>query len=488
LTVFRSGIVEVFSFFRMLKFPLHILGASSEQYSELLSPYDKTPLAKIEKADANALEKALQNATDTFSLMKKMPAHERARILRAVATQIIQNHSELSLTVAQEGGKPLKDAKIEVTRAANTLEECAAEALRIAGSEVSMERSPAGEGHRAFTIRQAVGPVLAISAFNHPLNLLCHQVGPAIAAGCSIIIKPASQTPLSCLKLADFFENAGISKGVINVATASGKDIEVVVKDPRIRFITFIGGEEVGFDIVKKVAPGVRVSLEHGGVGTAIIEETANLPKAIAGLVKGAFYHAGQVCVSTQIIFVHQNRVEELVNLFVPTVEKLVTGDPTDEKTDVGPLMNEREVIRMEEWTQNALENGAKLLTGGKRISASCFLPTVLLSGNKEMILMNKEVFGPVVVIQPFSDVSALVENLNTRRYSFQTSFYSQDISQCLWAMEEIDSKTVLINETTAFRVDWMPFAGAKQSGMGTGGPKYAIADMTEEKLIIFKK
>ena len=473
----------------MKDFPLFIAGAkATNNFMEIISPFNGEVVGKVEKADAAAIEQALQNAQEKFeNIMKKMPAHKRADILYAVSEKILTQVEELALLIAKEGGKPFTDAKIEVVRAANTIKTCGDEALQLNGEQITMDRSAAGENHTAFTIRQGLGPVLAVSAFNHPLNLICHQVGTAIAAGCTVIVKPASATPLSCLTLIKFFQDVGLEDGIINVVTAGGRDMDQLVSDGRIRFLSFIGGADVGWELRKKIAPGVGIALEHGGTGTAIVDDTADLDNAVASIVKGAFYHAGQVCVSTQRVIAHENIYDELLQRLKEAIQKLQVGDPTDPKTEIGPLINPKEIDRIENIINKAVKQGAEVVLGAKKLDNNCLEATLITNVNTEMDIVNTEVFGPVLTLSSYSCLKQTVRELNNSNFSFQSAIYSKNIDRAMYVAKELESKAVIINNTTAFRTDWMPFAASKHSGMGTGGVKYSIEDLTEEKLIVIK-
>ncbi len=293
----------------MEKYSLRVHNAKpTNDWTEIKSPYDFKPVAMIEKGNDETIEQALQNAQFHFEhTMKKKPAWERAQILRKVADLIEKNVEDLAMTIALEGGKPIKDARVEVLRAVNTTRMSAEEALRLNGEQITMDRAKGSENHTAYTIKQGVGPVLAISAFNHPVNLICHQVATAFAAGNTVIVKPASQTPVSAIKIVDFFKKAGLADGVISLLVVPGKETEKLVTDSRIRFITFIGSAEVGWNLQRIIKPGVRLELEHGGTAVCAVDRLARLDRAIPALVKGSFYHAGQVCVSTQNIYVHES-------------------------------------------------------------------------------------------------------------------------------------------------------------------------------------
>ncbi len=473
----------------MEKYSLRVHNAKpTNDWIELKSPFDAKIIAEIERGNDSTIEQALQNAQFHFEhTMKKMPAWKRAEILRSVAHLIEQNVEDLAKTIALEGGKPKKDARIEVLRAVNTMRMSAEESIRLNGEQITMDRSQGSENHIAYTIKQGVGPVLAISAFNHPVNLICHQVATAFAAGNTIIVKPASQTPISAFKLVDFFKKAGVPEGVISLLMIPGKETEKVVTDKRIKFITFIGSAEVGWNLQKIIQPGVRMELEHGGTAVSVVDKMARLDRAIPAIVKGGYYHAGQVCVSTQIVYVHDSLYQEFMEDFTDQVGQLKTGDATDENTDVGPIINKSELNRVDDWVMEAIDQGAKLRKGGHRLNSSCYAPTILENVKPSMKVYNKEVFGPVVSVIRYTDLDDIIRTVNCTDYSFQTSIFTQDIDTAMHYAKNIETKACIINDHTAFRVDWMPFGGAKESGLHVGGVKYSIEDMTEEKLIIMK-
>lgn len=474
----------------MFEFTMKIHGAEhSNIFRDIKSPFDGRIVGIIEVPDDNAIEQAIANAEYYFeAVMKKMPAYQRAEILYSVSQMIQSNQELLAHLIAAEGGKPVKDARIEVARAANTVKMSGDEALALNGNQITMDRAKGSENHIAFTIKQALGPILAISAFNHPVNLICHQVATAFAAGNTVIVKPASTTPLSCLMICEYFAKAGLSEGVINVLPVAGSKIEKVVKDERIKFVTFIGSAEVGWRIPKLVAPGVAYALEHGGTAVAVIDKSADLTRAIPGVIKGGFYHAGQVCVSTQNVFIHKEIFDKAKDLLLKAANNLITGDPNHDLTDVGPIITEDELQRVIDWIDEANSMGAKILMGGSRIANNCIEPTIIENTNYDMKIMNSEVFGPVININSYNDLGEIIEQCNKTPFSFQNAIYTQDIDSALNYAVQIDSKAVIINDSTAFRVDWMPFGGAKESGFRVGGIKYSIEDLVEEKLIIIKR
>lgn len=455
---------------------------------EIKNPYDGSIVGSVETANREAIEEALTHADRAFkTVMRAIPAWERAAILYKVAGLIRENVESLALTIAREGGKPLKDARVEATRAVNTVKMSGDEALQLNGEQITMDRAKGNENVLAFTLREPVGVVLAISAFNHPLNLMCHQVATAIAGGNTVIAKPASQTPLCALKLAEFFKHAGLPEGCLNVVVASGKEIDAVIGDPRIAFVNFIGGEDVGWEMRKKIAPGTRIALEHGGTGTAILTESADIDAALPTIIKGAFYHAGQVCVSLQNLYVHESVFDRVLQRIKTETEKLITGDPTDEKIDVGPLITAAARERIDEWVQQAVAESARVETGGKILPHNCYTPTVLTNLKRTMPVVCSEVFGPVLNVISYRDLEKTIDEINESRYSFQAAVYAKDINVALNTARRLQCTACIINNSPAFRVDWMPFGGAKHSGLGVSGIKYSIRDVTQEKLVVVK-
>jgi acyl-CoA reductase-like NAD-dependent aldehyde dehydrogenase len=473
----------------MDKFDLFIRDASpTGEYNHVVTPFDGAEFAQVERADAAAVEQAFVNAEYYFEkIMKTMPAHKRAAILYRVAEFMKYEHEDLSMTIAKEGGKPLTDARIEVTRAINTVKMSGDEALQLNGNQLTMDRAAGTDDHIAFSIKQPLGVVLAISAFNHPVNLICHQVATAIAAGNTCLVKPASTTPVSCLKMAKLFQKAGLPDGVINVLTISGSETDKIVSDPRIRFVSFIGSGEVGWNIRKKIHNGVGCAFEHGGTAVAVVDKLADLDKALPALIKGGYYHAGQVCVSTQIIYVHKNVYDEFSKRFQSGVSKLIVGDPTMLETQVGPLIQHSETDRVGQWVNDAVDQGAKLVFGGHKISNSVYQPTVLENVTEDMLVWQEEIFGPVVCLIKYNDLNEVINSVNNKPFSFQTCIFSQDIDVAMHYARKIETKACMINDHTAFRVDWMPFGGSKESGLSMGGIRYSIEEMTEEKMIIIK-
>jgi acyl-CoA reductase-like NAD-dependent aldehyde dehydrogenase len=440
-------------------------------------------------ATAQDIDVLLKNTKQCQKTMASLRPFERSKILKGVADKIRENLDHLALVISSEGGKPLKDSLVEVSRAASTLELCAEETLRLDGEVIPMERTPQGLDHMAFTMREPIGAVLAISAFNHPLNLIAHQVGCAIASGCAVVLKPAPGTPISAYYLEQFFTLSGLPEGLLRVIHADIPQIQTLVSSPVFDYVSFIGSAKVGWELRKLLAPGTRLSLEHGGQAPAIVSKDADIEEAATALTRGAFYHAGQVCISTQIIYIHKSIHEEFVRCFKDKVQKLIVGPATDPHTDVGPLIRPSEVQRIKGWIDEAIKMGATLLIGnnisGER--SQYLSPTILLNTPPECALMKDEAFGPVVSVNSYEDEEELLERINQSDYIFEASLFTKDISRAMQTAKKISTMTFVINNHTAFRVDQMPFGGHKKSGLGMGGVRYAMEEMTRIKQVIIK-
>jgi acyl-CoA reductase-like NAD-dependent aldehyde dehydrogenase len=452
------------------------------------SAFDGSLIKELDMDEEADIEKALE---DAYQLSKNidrcLPPHQRMEILEKTADLAQSRAEEFSLEAAAEGGKPLIDSRIEIDRAIQGIREAARSINQMTGNEIPMGLTPSSMNRMAFTKREPIGVVAAISAFNHPFNLIVHQVVPAVAVGCPVIIKPARSTPLSCLNLVNCLYEAGLPREWCKMVVCKSSLAEKMVTDPRVAFFTFIGSGNVGWSLRSKLSPGTRCTLEHGGAAPVIIEPDADIADSIPLLGKGGFYHAGQVCVSVQRVFAHEKIVEELSSGLVDYASKLVVGNPTLESTEVGPLIQEKEVDRVEEWVNEAKNAGAKVLTGGERIGKTCFQPTILLNPSHNMKVSTNEIFGPVVNIYPYQNRLEAIEHANNIPYSFQAAVFSQNIDVALDTSRRINAAAVMVNDHTAFRVDWMPFAGRKTSGLGVGGILPTMLAMTEEKMTVIR-
>lgn len=457
---------------------------------EVVQAFDRTPITTIAIDDAAALEAKLKAAERAFRNRDGwLKPHERMAILRKLATLLEAKRDHFAMQIAREGGKPLPDAIVETTRAIDGVRNAADELRNLAGREIPMGLSAAAADRWAFTTKEPIGVVAAISAFNHPLNLIVHQVAPAIAVGCPVIVKPASTTPLSCRDFVDLVHEAGLPEPWCQTFIPESNELaEKLVTDKRIAFLSFIGSAKVGWSLHAKLAHGARSALEHGGAAPAIVDRSADLDKIVEPIVKGGYYHAGQVCVSTQRIFVHQDIAADFTERLVARVAKLRVGDPTLKDTEVGPLILPKEADRVASWIEEAVKGGARLAGGGTRLSPTTLEPTVLIDPPPDAKVSQLEVFGPVVCVYPYRDLDAAIAQANALPVAFQASVFAQDISVAMRAADRLDASAVMINDTTAFRTDWMPFAGRRESGYGTGGIPYTMRDMTQEKMILLKK
>mgnify|MGYP002525174027 CR=1 FL=1 len=448
--------------------------------------YTGAVLAELEMHDSVQVDNMLSTAQ---ALHKSgcLPAHERIRILQKLAKLVDAEHEDFSRLIANEGGKPIRDARVEVTRAVNGIYIAITEIENSKGVVIPMDLSDAGAGHEAFTILEPIGVVVAVSAFNHPLNLSIHQVIPAIATGCPVIIKPASVTPLCCLRLFELIKQAGLPDGWVQVALTNRENSEKLVTDSRVGFFSFIGSAKVGWYLKSKLAPGTRCALEHGGVAPLIFDEYADEQGFINGVVKASMYHSGQVCVSVQRVYVPISRAQELAQKIADVASKQVVGDAINEDSDLGPLILPKETDRIEAWVDEAINEGAQLITGGQRINKVSYKPTVLLNPDKDSKVSTQEVFGPVVCIYGYQTIDDAIEQANSLDVSFQSAIFSDNMSLAMDVAKKLEASTVMINNYTTFRVDWMPFAGRKHSGYGIGGIGYSMRDMLEHKMIVTK-
>ncbi len=471
-------------------YELMIPGATTnDDEQKVFAPYDGSLIATVTSADKLTVEVALENAYSLFRNRDSwLKPSQRIRILEKASGIMEERSEELALEAAREGGKPLMDSRIEVGRAIDGIQVCIETLRTEAGKEIPMNLNTASEGKLAFTRKEPIGVVVAVSAFNHPLNLIVHQVGPAIAAGCPVIVKPSKDTPLSCFRFVKILYEAGLPQQWCQALLINDANVTTeLVTDQRVAFFSFIGSAKVGWMLRSKLAPGTRCALEHGGVAPVIVAADANLDQSVPPLVKGGLYHAGQVCVSVQRVFAHESIAKDLANRLADAAKQLKVGDPILPETEVGPLIRHSEVNRVEEWVNEAVNAGAELLTGGKRISDSCYECTILYNPPPETKVSQLEIFGPVICVYPYSDMDEAIAQANALPYAFQAAVFTQNIETAMRVYSRLDASAVMINEHTAFRVDWMPFAGLKRSGLGVGGIPHTMQDMQIEKLMVLR-
>ncbi|HEV2484731.1 MAG TPA: aldehyde dehydrogenase family protein [Terracidiphilus sp.] len=452
-------------------------------------PYDGELIAEIPVHTAAEVETKLESATQIFSRRENwLPAFQRIEILKRLARLVEADREPLALLIAREGGKPLTDAKVEVARAVNGIECAAAHVEHLAGTEIPMGLTPASTNRWAFTTKEPIGPVVAVSAFNHPLNLIVHQVIPAIATGCPVLIKPAPVTPLTCLHFVNLVHKAGLPESWCQAVILDENAMaQKLATDPRVAFFSFIGSAKVGWYLRSQLPAGTRFALEHGGAAPVIVDKAVDLNTIIEPLARGGYYHAGQVCVSVQRIFVHNDLKPAFIERFSERVQRLVVGDPRVEKTEVGPLITPSEVDRVEKWVAEAIAEGATLVTGGRRLEDRFYEPTVLVEPSPTSLVSTNEIFGPVTCIYGFTDITEAIARANNLPFAFQASIFSREMDTALCAAKLLAASSVMVNDHSAFRTDWMPFAGRRQSGFGIGGIPYTMHDMLQDKMIVLR-
>jgi len=458
-------------------------GRSGATIIEVRAPYDGRLIGVIPEAGIEDVSAAAAAAETAFRNARLSP-HERYEILANTSHLLNTQGEEIARILAEEAGKPIRDARIEVSRAAQTFLISAEEAKRIHGDGIPVEASRGSENRMAFTIRVPVGPVCAISPFNFPLNLVAHKVGPAIAAGNTVVLKPSSLTPFSAIRLGEAMIKAGLPPGHLNILFGPGKTVgEQLLTDPRFALYTFTGSPSVGRHLRESIGLR-RAILELGSNSATLVHRDADIPKAAQACARAGFAYAGQVCISLQRVLLHREIAANFLSLFVPAVEKLRLGNPIDEETDVGPMITEEAAIRAEEWINEAISKGAKPLTGGWR-KGTMMAPTVLTHVDQGMKVVCHEVFAPVVTVQEYDTIEEAIGMVNDSEYGLQAGIFTSDITTAFKVAREAQVGGVMVNDTSMYRADLMPYGGVKSSGIGREGPRYAIEEMTDLKTIV---
>jgi acyl-CoA reductase-like NAD-dependent aldehyde dehydrogenase len=454
------------------------------EWQEVRSPYSGEVVARVPKAGADDTRRAIDAAE--AAMAEPLPAHKRAEILVRVAGALGRRHDEVARLISDEAGKPLKAAKVEASRAMSTYTFSAVEARKLAGDVVPMDASQSGEGKLAFTLRSPIGVVGAISPFNFPLNLVAHKIAPALAAGCAVVLKPAGQTPLSALLLAELETEAGLPPGWLNVVVGPASEIgDALIEDERVKAITFTGSSDVGWKLRERAARK-RVNLELGNSTPLIVEADADVETAATATAQHGFSFAGQSCISIQRVYVQRGIYDDFVARLVPKVESLVLGDPSDEDTDVGPVIDEGARDRILEWIEEARTGGAEVLTGGD-LDGELIRPTVIANAAPELKVSCEEVFGPVVTVNPYGSLDDALELANGTRYGLQAGIFTSSLQTALRAAQELEFGGVTVNEAPTFRADQMPYGGVKDSGNTREGPAYAVRELTEERVVVIE-
>ena len=457
------------------------------EWSEVRSPYDETVVGRVAQGGAAQVDRAAKAAQEAVDA-GELPQHERAAILSRAAEIVRDRVDDLALTIAAEAGKPLKTARTEASRCVDTLSFSAVEARKLTGGTVPMEASPAGIGKLGVMLRVPYGVVGAISPFNFPLNLVAHKLGPALAAGNGVVLKPAGQTPISALKLAEVLLEAGLPAGWLSVVPGPGSEVgAAIVSHELTRAITFTGSSSVGWGIRSEV-PHKQVNLELGSNAPLIVDADGDWETAADKAKLHAFSHAGQSCISIQRILVHEKLADAFVERFVANAESLRVGDPLDPETDVGPLISREDRDRVKQWVEEAVAAGAELLTGGQLVDEGrCLAPTVLANPPREAKVWCEEIFGPVATVDRFGDFEEALRMANDSRFGLQAGVFTRDVGRAIAAAEALDFGGVLVNEVPTFRADQMPYGGIKDSGNTREGPAYAVLELTEERFVSFQ-
>lgn len=450
---------------------------------EIRAPYDGAVIGRVYRGRREHAEAAIAAAVKAFGTTRRLPAFERQRVLRQIATGMLERKEEFSRTLAQEAGKPIKTARIEVDRAIITFNIAAEETVRGYGEYLPLDWQQSTAGRWGIVKRFPLGPIAGISPFNFPLNLVAHKVAPAMAAGCSMVLKPAPQTPLSALLLAEVVQQAGWPDGGLNVILLSNEDAELLVTDERIKLISFTGSAAVGWAIKNK-AGKKKVVLELGGNSGVIVHSDCDLNYAAERCVTGGFAYAGQSCISVQRILVENSVYGKFTDLLLAAVKKLKVGDPLDESSDLGPLIRESDAIRALDWIQEAVRGGARLLCGGKR-KGSMLEPTVLSGTRPDMKVNCQEIFAPVVTVEPYHDFAAALKEVNNSPYGLQAGLFTRDAKLIFQAYDELEVGGLIAGDVPTFRVEHMPYGGVKDSGLGREGLRDSIQEMTEPKLLV---
>ncbi|KPJ60508.1 MAG: aldehyde dehydrogenase [Latescibacteria bacterium DG_63] len=463
-------------------FPLKGKWVSTEDVLEVRSPYDDSLVAEVSRPSAQHVEEATSTAVSGFEIMRKLSTYERSRILEAVSAAIAKRAEELARAMSLEAGKTIRDARVEVARASNTFKVASEEAKRIGGEYLSLDWIPASDGRFGITRRFPIGPVLGIAPFNFPLNLVAHKVAPALAAGNSVVIKPASSTPICALMLGEILLDAGLPDEAISVLPCKASVAEGMVGDERFKVFSFTGSSDVGWRL-KTLAGKKKVTLELGGNAAAIVDKGVPLEVAAEKCARGAFSNAGQICISVQRIYAQEEIYESFLDLLVARTKSLVVGDPIDEKTDVGPLIDRPAAEKTEAWVAEASKGGARVLTGASR-DGNMYEPTILVEVKPDMKVNCREVFAPVVVVTSFSELEEALEHVNDSDYGLQAGIFTGRLDAAVRAFERLEVGGVVVNDVPTYRVDHMPYGGVKDSGFGREGLRYAIEEMTELRLL----
>ena len=452
---------------------------------DIIQPYNRKPFTKVYFGNEVILEEAIIGAEKAFKTMKSTPSHIISDILKKVSQKLNDRSEEFAKILALEAGKPIKTARGGVGRAIHTLMLGAEECLRIAGEVIPMDQKPYGEARFGMVKRFSIGVIGAITPFNFPLNLVAHKLAPAIAAKNTIVLKPASQTPISAILLAELFMEAGLPEGALQVIPAKGSAGEVLARDSRVKMLSFTGSPAIGWRL-KELAFRKKVALELGGNAGVIVHSDVDTDAAIVSIANAGFLYAGQSCISVQRVFIHQSIYNKVVEGLIKKAESFKLGNPLDENTDIGSMISEDEAKRVESWVEEAISEGARVLTGGKR-EGSVYHPTIIENSKAGMKVNYQEVFAPVITVTPYEDFKEAVKAVDNSKYGLQAGVFTKDIDRIRYAFENIEVGGVIIGDVPTYRIDHMPYGGVKESGNAREGVRYAIDEMTEPRLMVLK-
>lgn len=469
-------------------FPIYVAGEwqTSPDPLEVRNPYSGKLLGATYQATRDQLETAIVAAEEAFEVMRRMPTYERVSLLQAMADGLKARRDEVARTIAEEAGKPIKDAEVETDRGIFTLVTAAEEAKRMEGEVIALDQIPSSKGRVGIVKRFPIGPIAGISPFNYPLNLALHKIAPSIAAGNTIVLKPPSRDPLTMLLFAEIVEAAGVPKGAVSIMPMDREVGDALVEDPRFKLLSFTGSPDVGW-AMKQRAGMKKVVLELGGNAGVIIDADSDLDFAVNRIRVGAFSYSGQVCISVQRVFVAEEVYDTFRDKLVEAVKGIKLGDPLDRSTDLGPMIDEKAALRSQTWVDQAQADGAKVLTGGAAEGAF-FQPTVIENADPASFVCSREAFAPLVTIAPVSSFGEAIRKINDSEYGLQAGVFTNSLEKALVAYENIEAGGVVINDVPTYRIDHMPYGGVKASGLGREGLKYAIEDMTEPRLMVINR
>lgn len=459
---------------------------------EVKSPYNNSIVGEIELSSLNEMLKKIDLLENFHTNSNdKLKPYQRLEILEKIVDILKRDYDKIVEIAIAEGGKPLKDTIVEMNRAIDGVKIAIQSLRNWCGEQIPMEITQSSVNRFAFTTREPIGVVLALSAFNHPINLIIHQVIPAFAVGTPILIKPAPKTPLTCKKLVELFYEAGIRESYLQFGICTNEVTAELIKSDKISYLSFIGSANVGWGIAKKLNNGVRYGLEHGGTAPVIISDDINSNEDIAKIAnlitKGGYYHSGQVCVSTQKVFLHKNISNDFISFMKNNAEQLILDNPSYLKTDLGPIISEEAIIKIDRLVKESLNNDkTELIYGGERINDSFYAPTLILNPSIDSIITNNEVFGPVICVYEYENLEQAVKSANSSPFTFQSSVFTNNIKKAFELANKVNGTGIMINDHTAYRTDWMPFGGGKSSGAGIGGIEYSMKEYSYEKLKVF--